>query len=383
MRQVKNLCNQLPMRKIVQVLPALGWGGAQVFCIQLCNELVQKEGYEVTLVSMYHHKPEKHLPLSLLDKRVNFITLGKRPALDPAMFIKLWKLLKKLSPDVVHTHLHAGYYCFLGYKRIKRPFKKIHTFHNLVKQDSPWLGRQAFKYFFGKHIITPVSISEEVFKGAIEEYGEPIKVLIPNGSDPVKPTPLFDETKKKIAGLKKDNNTKVLVNVARISAQKNQRLLLNCMSKLEQENCNVIALIIGDYVADDKKIYDDLVANKPGNVFLIGKVTNVSDYLLNADAFVLSSTFEGLPISLLEALSAGITPVCTAVGGLKDVVTSNVGYLSDEVSESSYLKTLHTFINAPAAEIEAKKMNGKALFDQSYSMKNCAIKYNELYLNKL
>ncbi len=371
------------MRKIVQVLPALGWGGAQIFCIQLCNELVQKEDYEVTLISMYHHKPNKHLPLSLLHEEVKFITLGKRPALDPTMFFKLWKTIKSLAPDVVHTHLHAGYYCFLAYKSIGRSFKKIHTFHNLVKQDSPWFGRQAFKYFFSNKIIIPVSISEEVFTGAIEEYGEPIKVLIPNGSDPVKQTPLFEETKQKIDSLKRDSNTKVLVNVARISAQKNQQLLLRCLSKLEKDNCNVIALIIGDYVADDKKIYDDLIAKQPGNVFFIGKVTNVADYLLNADAFVLSSTFEGLPIALLEALSAGATPVCTPVGGLKDVVTKDIGYLSGDVSEAAYTKALQAFINASKEELEEKRKNGKALFNKSYSMKNCAAKYNDLYFTEM
>ncbi len=324
------------MRKIVQVLPALGFGGAQVFCIQLCNELVRTYGYDVTLVSMYHHKPGKHLPLDMLDKRIQFITLGKRPALDPSMFFKLRKLIAQQQPDVVHTHLHAGYYCFLGYLKNKKGYKKVHTFHNLVKQDSPWLGRQAFRYFFTKRIIIPVSISAEVYKGAVEEYGDCIKVLIENGSEPVKPTPLFHETKDKIDRLKKNADTKVLVNVARISAQKNQQLLLESIRQLPDEN--VICLIIGDYVPDDKKIYNALIANKPDNVFFMGKVTNVSDYLLNADAFVLSSVFEGAPISLLEALSAGVVPVCTPVGGLKNVITGDIGFLSTDVSEVSIHK---------------------------------------------
>ena len=47
------------MYKIVQMVPALGWGGAQVFCIQLCNELAKNPGYEVTLISMYHHDARK------------------------------------------------------------------------------------------------------------------------------------------------------------------------------------------------------------------------------------------------------------------------------------------------------------------------------------
>ncbi len=63
------------MYKIVQMVPALGWGGAQIFCIQLCNELVKNPDYHVTLVSLYHHTAN-HLPLSLLDNRVKFCNPG-------------------------------------------------------------------------------------------------------------------------------------------------------------------------------------------------------------------------------------------------------------------------------------------------------------------
>ena len=94
---------------------------------------------------------------------------------------------------------------------------------------------------------------------------------------------------------------------------------------------------------EDKNIYDELIANKPGNVHFFGKVSNVSDYLLNADAFVLTSLFEGLPISLLEALSAGAVPVCTPVGGIINIVTKDIGFLSEDVSTDAYLKALEVF----------------------------------------
>src|SRR5215217_3947140 len=125
--------------KIVQMLPALGWGGAQIFCVQLCNELAKYPGYDVTLVSMYHYDQENHLPLDMLDKQVKFVTLGKREGIDPKLFLRIYKTLKKLKPDVVHTHLHAVYYCFQAYFFTKdNNFNKIHTFHNLVKHDAPW-----------------------------------------------------------------------------------------------------------------------------------------------------------------------------------------------------------------------------------------------------
>jgi glycosyltransferase involved in cell wall biosynthesis len=365
------------MYKIVQMVPALGWGGAQVFCIQLCNELAKKPGYEVTLISMYHHVPEKHLPLSMLDDKVKFITLGKKSGIDPAMFLKIYKTLKAIKPDVVHTHLHSGYYCFYAYLGLKYPFKKIHTLHNLAKEDAPPHGRKMFKYFFKKNIIEAVTISEEVYKSAVEEYGSCIKILIHNGSNEVKPSAAFKETAEKINNLKKNTETRILLNVARITKQKNQSLLLDVMRLLETQN--VIAIILGDYVADDQAVYDALMTNKPANVYFLGKVSNVSDYYLSADAFVLTSIFEGLPISLLEALSAGVIPVCTPVGGIINIVTKDIGFLSADVSKDAYLKALNCYLDTDKSTLQNFKNNGKELYEKEYSMNTCALKYDALY----
>ena len=368
------------MFKIVQMLPALGWGGAQIFCIQLCNELAKYPNYEVTLVSMYHHKPESHLPLNFIDKKVKFITLGKKPGLDYKMFTSINQLLKEIKPDVVHTHLHTGFYCFLAYLTAKENlFKKIHTFHSLVTKDSPWHGRQAFKYFFNNGIIIPVSISEEVFKSAQAEYGKAVKKLINNGSVAVSPSPAFSQVAEKIKALKKDAGTKVLLNVARINKTKNQQLLLDCMKTLEKENANVIAVILGDYIPEDKKLYDQLMQNKPGNVHFMGKVTNVGDYYLNTDVFALTSLYEGLPISLLEAMSAGAVPVCTPVGGIINLVSKDIGFLSADISYEKYLVALKTYLNTDEQTIMKMKQNGIALYRQDFSMETCAAKYNVLY----
>src|ERR1044071_8943357 len=192
------------MYRIVQMVPALGWGGAQVFCVQLCNELASYPDYDITLISMYDHQPGKHLPLSMVDKNVKFITLGKKPGVDVHMFFKIHSSIKRMRPDVVHTHLHSGYYCFYAYKKLNYSFKKIHTLHNVAKEDAPLHGRKMFRYFFKKNIIHPVTISEEVFKTAVEEYGNCINTLIHNGSDEIRPSAFYKETAAKIDAYKKD-----------------------------------------------------------------------------------------------------------------------------------------------------------------------------------
>jgi glycosyltransferase involved in cell wall biosynthesis len=369
--------------KIVQMLPALGWGGAQVFCLQLCNELAKHPDYDVTLVSMYHYDQDNHLPLDMLSKQVKFVTIGKRKGIDPRVSLRIYKTLKRLDPDVVHTHLHAVYYCFLAYLFIKdNIFNKIHTLHNLVKHDAPWYGRLALKIFFKKSIMQPVSISDEVHKSALYEYTNCNIIQINNGSYQVKPSPAFEKVKTVIQQLKKNNTTKVIVNVARITKQKNQQLLIECMKILERDDENVIALIVGGYLEENKKLYDELTRYKPGNVHFIGKVTNVGDYLLNADAFLLPSLYEGLPISLLEAMSAGVVPICTPVGGILNIVKPDIGFLSKDLSTESYLAAIKAFLHSDSATIEKLKANCRAVYKNEFSMESCVAKYDKLYHNQ-
>jgi glycosyltransferase involved in cell wall biosynthesis len=368
------------MYKIVQIIPALGWGGAQVFCVELCNELAKNHCYNVTLVSLYNHDPINHLPLSLLDERVKFVALGKRKGFDFNMFFRVRRLLNALQPDIVHTHLHASYYCFLSYvSGGRKAFKKIHTFHSEVKTDSPWRGRQAYKYFFKKGIIHPVSISEEVHKSALNEYGNVVKTLIKNGCTPVNRSENFERVREWINSVKFNNETKVLLNVARISKLKNQQLLIDCMKTLEAEGENVIALVLGDFAANEKPLYNHLMKMKSKNVYFLGKVKNVGDYYLNSDAFVLTSKHEGLPISLLEALSAGLIPVCTPAGGVADVVKKNVGFLSKDCTYKSYLNTLRSFLNTDKACRTSMQEKCIDLFQNEFCMGKCAALYQELY----
>lgn len=366
------------MYKIVQMLPALGWGGAQVFCIQLSNELAKNPDYDVTLVSLYDHT-SNHMPVERVDKRVKFITLGKKNGLDLNIYKKVYALLKEIKPHVVHTHLHAGYYVMWAYLRMENNFAKVHTFHSLVTKDAPWHGRQMNKYFFRKGIMHPVSISDEVLKGAIEEYGKETRTLIYNGSDTAKATEQLQQVTDKINALKKNKDTKVLISVGRIYDVKNHRLIIEAMKVLEAAGENVIALIVGGHLPQDQALYDDLIKAKPANVHFLGKANNVADYLLNSDAFLMSSLYEGLPISLLEAMSVGLVPICTPVGGLLDIVKPAIGFLSKDLSTESYLEAIRNFLHMEEAALQAMKQNIKTVFQNEFSMESCAKKYDALY----
>ena len=119
----------------------------------------------------------------------------------------------------------------------------------------------------------------------------------------------------------------------------------------------------------------NLVCSK---IYFLGEKNNVGDYLLFSDAFCLTSFYEGLPISLLEALSCGVTPICTSVGGIPDVIKDNqTGYLSD-INVDSYYNAIQRFINK-----KIPRDNLIEYFNKNFSITVCAEKYEQVFNNGL
>jgi glycosyltransferase involved in cell wall biosynthesis len=93
----------------------------------------------------------------------------------------------------------------------------------------------------------------------------------------------------------------------------------------------------------------------------------------------MSSVVEGMPISLIEALSCGLIPVCTAVGGIVDVVEEGKnGFLSRDMSVESYVKALEQVLAMTPQEMEAMKCACRESAKR-YSIEECAKQYEELF----
>ena len=353
-------------KRVLIVIPSLEQGGGQKFVVDLAAGL-DEEKFCVKLLVFYPNTG------SIFDKEVarlniDTVYLDKSKGFSGAFARKVKSEIVKFSPDVIHTNLHSMLYLFPSYKRNQI---KIHTVHTLAEKES--CGLQRLVRFVAYKImgVVPVAICDTVAESISSVHGLKKKKIpiVYNGVDCAR----YDLPKIESTDIR-------LVTVGSIYEVKNYLFLVECFAKLLQSVPNLRLRIVGDGVQRtelEEKITTLGISNK---VEITGVVSNVETYLADADLYVATSLFEGLPLSMLEAMSAGLPIVSTAVGGVPDVVKDGANGLLVKSGDGD------AFVDACKQIVENEKMrkefsvNAKTI-SRSYDVAKMIEGYANLYLH--
>lgn len=297
--------------KIIQVIPMFGMGGAETMCENLSYELV-KMGHSVRVISLYEH----YSPITERMERagINIIFLNKKPGLDISMIGKLKKIFQKIYPDVVHTHLDCIKYAVCAAK-LAHVGKCVHTVHNVAEKEAGGFARVVNNLYYKYHWAVPVALSPEIQKTIQNVYGMEIADIpvIYNGIDLNKCIPKNNySTGEKI----------VLLHIGRFSEQKNHKGLLEAFQKIHTRYpmCVLQLLGSGEKEAEIKEYIENLELTQC--VQMLGEQSDVFSFLHNADIFLLPSNYEGMPMTVIEAMGTGLPIVATCVGGIPDMLVN-------------------------------------------------------------
>ncbi len=355
--------------KIVQIMPEFGLAGAETMCENLTYELI-KLGHNVIVVSMYdYHSPiTERLEKAGVDVRY----LGKKPGLDFSMIGKIKKLLKKNKVDVIHTHRYCAQYAIPA--AITAGVKlRVHTVHNIAEKENGKFARKLNKFFFKHCHLIPVALSELIRDSIVKEYGmykDKIPVIY-NGIDLSKCQPKTDYTV--------NGNFKIL-HIGRFSDQKNHIGLMQAFKLFHDKHPDSELWLIGD--GEKKTEIKSYVTenNLIPSVKFLGVQNNVYSYLHDVDMFTLPSNYEGIPMTLIEAMGTGLPIVATAVGGVPDMLTNGENALIVENDIFSVSVAFDVFYNKQ----EKRKMFGESAKDraQAFSSSVMGGSYIGIYENK-
>ncbi|GAA0879721.1 glycosyltransferase [Algoriphagus jejuensis] len=362
--------------KIVQVIYALIQGGAEKFVVDLSNKLA--ETHEVYIITLRGDSSD--LFQNQIHKSVNYINFPIDNGFNLRDIYRLNRFIDGLKPDIIHTHLQVVFY-FLLRSVFNRKEVIFHTIHN----DASFDGKIRYqfhlrKFFYKRGLIIPITISEESKDSYEKYYNLDNSELINNACATPSISSQFEEVRKQVNSLKSSPENLVLVHLSRFHEdQKQHSVLIKAFNKIRSKHQNAILLIIGrGYDLDEAKFLIDIAGD---GVFFLGEKSNIGDYLRLSDAFCLSSRFEGLPISLLEAISLGCVPICTPVGGIRDIIQEGeIGYMSTGIDEESYYEVLSRFVNKP---YKIQKETLERFFLDNYSIARCSALHEEIFLKYL
>jgi len=310
-------------QRIVLVLTKLGIGGAESQVRDLALAF-RRQGLLVDVVSL--RRPEAHLEV-LQANGVPVHSLGMESAAGffPALF-KMAGLLRRLRPSVVHAHCyHANIFCRLA--RLVAPSAVLvctaHSTYEVSRKKghSSRALRDAVYRLTDRlsHYNTHVSqqgferyVSDGLFRIANSSH-------VPNGID----FPDAVSVQRRRAVREKvgwDASAFVWLHAGRMSRAKNQRLLLEAFANAAEKRPNALLAMAGGGELEQELKDCARRWKLDGRVQFLGFREDVPELMAGADAFVMSSDWEGLPIVLLEAAAAGLPCVATRVGSIPDVL---------------------------------------------------------------
>lgn len=347
------------MKKIIHIVEAFG-GGVFTYLVDLINNTI--DDYDITIIYNIREQTPKNFK-EYFDKRVKFIQIKNftreiNIKNDFKAFIEIEKKIKELKPDIVHLHsTKAG---IIG--RIATIGKKTNVIYNphafafLMKDISKtkkaiYWGIEKITAMLKKSII--VGCSKGEYEAALKISNN--SICINNGINVEK----INLTKKDI-NLSKLN----ICTIGRIDKQKNPQEFNNIASELTQMNFTWI----GDGELKNK------LTSKNINVTGWKAREEVIKILNQQDIFVLTSLWEGLPISLLEAMYMKKICIVSNVTGNKDVIENNKnGFVANDNEYAQIIKQL------TIEDIERITENAHKDVLEKYNFKENVKTYKKIY----
>jgi glycosyltransferase involved in cell wall biosynthesis len=305
--------------RILHVIPSLAMGGAEHVTVNLAA--AQKAlGNEVSICCVMTPPEKGHLYNTTreLGIRCYYSYSKHEPRIGPT--VRLARLMRQLAPNVVQSHLPRTNSCSAVAARLAGIRCVIATFHDAIiwanKRQRKW-GRWAV------HLQDALFCDSAHIRGRLIEScpsaARKARLVFPGV--PVRERIHSEEEKKEFRqqwGI--GENDPLVGIVARLAAVKDHSTFIEAAEIVIRAHPRVKFLVVGDGAT--KEQIRRRVAEKAleKSILIIGFVPSPDLVLSMLDIFVLTSSSEGLPISILEALMAGLPVVATNIGGISEIV---------------------------------------------------------------
>jgi glycosyltransferase involved in cell wall biosynthesis len=310
--------------KILHIIDSGGLYGAEIVLLNLVDE--QKQiGLKPAIASIGEKGiSDKPFETEALKRGADIV---KFRMFSGPNFLGMRQILRYAQVerfDILHSHGYKGNVAFGFIPRRMRKLPLISTLHGYTSTAGlsknriyEWLDLKSMKYIDAVVLVNSGMLSDpRINKTKDIDYH-----IVNNGipiSDPVTVDSINQQLDKEIVDFCSHGFN--VGSIGRLSAEKGHRHLLSALKLLLLQGIDAKVIIIGEGRERESLGRQATESGLKDRVLMPGYKKNAKNYLACFDAFVLPSLTEGLPITLLEAMKAGIPIVATKVGGIPEVL---------------------------------------------------------------
>lgn len=316
------------MKNITFIIGTLSMGGAERMVSNLANSMSENNDTQVSVIvfdNVIDYEMNSNINIVSLDYRIDKLNKVKK-------FLRLRNVIKKINPDVIVCFLEHVCMATIYATRFTKYSNRVIT----TIRNNPNYSKYSYKYQFNFLSKSNKCIFQNTGeRNCFPKINNDKAIIIPNYYN------TKFENKNRIY------NTKVrkIISVGRLEEQKNFKLLIDAMDKIDDKSVKLD--IVGKGSLKDE-LYQYIVSKHlQDKITIIDWAKNVKELLDNADLFVMSSKYEGMPNALMEALVSGIPCISTDCDfGPNDLIINNQnGLLSKDNDLNDLIKNINYAIN--------------------------------------
>lgn len=364
---------------IAHILFRLDYGGIETLLVECVNRIPASQYRQVIIcLTGYSDFAQK-----ITNPSTSVFALHKREGHDFAMHWRLWRLLRTLRPDIVHTYNLPAVECALTAFLAGVPVR-VHAEHGRNANDPQGVNR---KHNFLRRLaawaidrFVPVSLDLQHWLSHTVGIAPRKIERIDNGVDDQMFKPASPKPHLPVAGFSADGDF-IIGNVGRAEPVKDQAALLVAFAELRRQrsDAQLKLVIIGDgplLPVLRKQAAELGIADQ---VWLPGARADVAEIMRSLDVFVLPSRAEGMPVTLLEAMATGLPVIASRVGGVPELIEAGLnGMLIAPGEPHSIVQALTTYLDDTAMARD-HGAQGRAQVKKNYSLARMVAAYVDLY----
>lgn len=358
---------------VLQLVSSLEIGGLEKLLVEFLKaSKIHVEVANYTVVVM-NNKVNEVLKEELLSIGYNVYFMNRQEGhKHPKYLFELLDIIKQNNIEIIHTHNSGGKYWSILCKIFNPKIKTVYTIHDsIIIKSLNGLKLLFHKIFIDKNIAISKAIYDDCIKKNI------IKTMkIYNG---------INLDAFKIERENKTNSQLNIINIARITYyKKGHDILIKALTECKNKGLNFVCNFVGGVYDYDKESFEYLQElieelNLSEYINFLGNRNNISELLAQSDLFILPSRYEGMPISLLEAMAAKIPVIASNISGSNDLITNGENGLLFESENYKNLadKIQYLYNNR---EVMGELANNAYKFVQDFDISIMCENYNKLYI---